>query len=72
MPKRRRLLLSLEHADWLGAVVSVVRGGRVQTSPDALVDRMHDCSEVTLESDLDLDDKSHLGTAFWILALPGA
>jgi hypothetical protein len=65
-------LLSLEHADWLGAIVSVVRGGAgADASPDGLVNGIRNCPEVTLdESDPDLDDESHLETAFWIVALP--
>lgn len=65
------LLISLEHADWLGAIISVVRGGAGgDASPDALVDGIRNCPEVTLESDLDIDDQSHLRAAFWIVAPP--
>lgn len=65
------ILLSLEHADWLGAIVSVVRRGPgADASPDALVDGIRECPEVELEASLDLDEESHLQTAFWILALP--
>jgi hypothetical protein len=65
------VLLSLQHADWLGAIVSVVRAGPGQdASPDGLVSGIRNCPEVTLESDLDLDDESHLETAFWKVALP--
>jgi hypothetical protein len=64
------LLLSLEHADWLGAIVTVARNGPgADASPDALVDGIRNCPEVALESDLDLDDESHLEAAFWIVAL---
>jgi hypothetical protein len=65
------ILLSLELGDWLGAIVSVVRngpGGRA--SPAALVDGIGNCPEVVLESDLDVDDESHLNAAFWIVAVP--
>jgi hypothetical protein len=65
------LLLSLEHADWGGAIISIVRDGSgADASPDALVNGIRDCPEVELESDLDLDDESHLEAAFWIVALP--
>jgi hypothetical protein len=67
------LLLSLEHADWLGAIVSAVRAGPgADASPDSLVDGIRNCPEVELESDLDLDldDESHLEAAFWIVSLP--
>ncbi len=66
-------LLSLEHADWLGAIVSVVRAGPgADASPESLVDGIRHCPEVELESDLDLDEVTHLETAFWIVAGPWA
>ena len=65
------LLLSLEHADWLGAIIGMIRNGPgADASPDALVDGIRNCPELELESNLDLDDESHLEAAFWIVALP--
>jgi hypothetical protein len=65
------LLLSLEHADWLGAIVSVVRDGPgADASPSALVAGIRDCPEVEHGTDFDIDDESHLDAAFWIVALP--
>jgi len=65
------LLISLEHADWLGAIISVVRDGPgADASPEALVDGIRNCPELVLESDLDIDEESHLEAAFWIVALP--
>jgi len=65
------LLLSLELADWLGAIISTVRHGPgADASPDALVDGIRNCPEVVSESPLDLDEESHLEAAFWIIALP--
>jgi hypothetical protein len=65
------VLLSLEHADWLGAIVSAVRAGAGgDASPSSLVDGIRNCPEVELGSDLDLDDESHLEAAFWIVSLP--
>jgi hypothetical protein len=65
------LLLSLEHADWAGAIISVVRDGSgADASPDALVDGIRNCPEVEFESELDLDDESHLEAAFWIVTPP--
>lgn len=65
------ILLSLEHADWLGAIVTVARDGPgADASPDALVDGIRTCPEVELASELDLDDETHLEAAFWIVALP--
>jgi hypothetical protein len=70
-PEEEAILLTLEHADWLGAIVSVVRQGLgADASPEALVDGIRACPEVELEADLDPDDEAHLETAFWILALP--
>lgn len=65
------LLLSLEHADRLGAIISAVRDGPSgDASPDALVDRIRNCPEVVTESGIDFDEESHLEAAFWIIALP--
>jgi hypothetical protein len=70
-PEEESVLLSLEHADWLGAIVTVVRAGQgADASPETLVDGIRRCPEVQLETDLDLDDEAHLRTAFWIVALP--
>jgi hypothetical protein len=64
-------LLTLEHADWLGTIVSIVRQGPgADASPEALVEGLRTCPEVKLESGLDPDDAAHLHAAFWILALP--
>ena len=70
-PEEEATLLTLEHADWLGAILSVVRRGRdADASPEALADGITTCPELELEAELDLDEKAHLETAFWILALP--
>ncbi len=69
--EEQSLLLSLEHADWLGAIISVVRDGvGADASPDALVDGIRHCPEVVIESDLDLDEEFHLEAAFWIVVVP--
>jgi hypothetical protein len=65
------LLISLEMADWLGSIVTAVRSGPgSDASPRALMDGVRNCPEVELESDLDIDDESHLDAAFSIVALP--
>jgi hypothetical protein len=65
------LLMSLELADWLGAIISIVRDGpRADASPRALVKGIETCPELELEADLDVDDESHLNAAFWIVAVP--
>ena len=70
-PEEEATLLTLEHADWLGAIVSVARQGPgADASPEALADGIRECPEVELEADLDPDDENHLLAAFWILALP--
>jgi hypothetical protein len=46
-PEEEATLLSLEHADWLGAIVSVVRKGvGADASPEALVEGISACPEV--------------------------
>jgi hypothetical protein len=65
------LLLSLEHADWLGAIVTLVRAGPgANASPDSLVEGIRNCPEVELESEIDIDDESALDAAFWIVVVP--
>ena len=65
------LLLSLEHADWLGAIVSLVRAGPgADASPDSLVEGIRNCPEVDLESDIDVDEESTLDAAFWMIVVP--
>jgi hypothetical protein len=70
-PAEEATLLTLEHADWLGTIVSIVRqGAGADASPETLVLGIRACPEVELEADLDPDDEAHVQTAFWILALP--
>jgi hypothetical protein len=58
-------LLSLEHADWLAAVIVTVReGAGCEASGEALADAVNHCPEVPLEADLDLDEELHLEAAF--------
>lgn len=70
-PEEEATLIALERADWLGAIVSVVRKGRgADASPEALARGISTCPEVELEGNLDPDDESLIVTAFTILALP--
>ena len=70
-PEEEATLLSLEHADWLGAIVTVVRQGPLSdASPEALADGIRACPEVDVPPDFDFEDLAHAETAFWILALP--
>jgi hypothetical protein len=65
------LLMSLEMADWLGAIVSIVRDGAgADASPNAMVEGVRNCPEVELEAELGVDDESHINAAFWIVAVP--
>lgn len=63
------MLVSLQHADWLAPIICAVRNGPgADASPRALVEGVRNCPEV--ESDIDIDDESHLDAAFWIVAVP--
>lgn len=66
------ILLSLQHADWLGAIVSAVRvGPGGDASPRALAAGIAACPEVESEAGLDLEEETaHAEAAFWILAAP--
>jgi hypothetical protein len=51
------LLLTLEHADWLGAIVELVRAGPGASGrPGDLVAAIHRCPEVEIGPDVDPDD----------------
>lgn len=64
-------LISLEHPDWLGAIVTAVRRGPgSDASPQTLAAGVADCPEVVLDAPLDIDDTTSLQTAFSIVALP--
>src|SRR5207249_10239810 len=56
-PEEEATLLTLEHADWLGAILTVVRHGPgADASPDTLVHGIRACPEVELETGFDPDD----------------
>lgn len=64
-------IASLEHADWLGAILSVVRvGPGADATPETLVEGIWNCPEVETEAGYDEDGDSAVQTAFWIVALP--
>ena len=64
-------LASLEHADWLGAILSAVRAGAgSDAAPERLVAGISSCPEIHDVDDLDVDDESMLESAFWTLAMP--
>jgi hypothetical protein len=66
-PSEQAKLLSLEHADWLGAVVGLVRSGiGASAEPEDLARYVDECPEVEAPP-LDLDDRLFVETAFEIL-----
>lgn len=71
-PEEEAMLISIEHADWVGAIVSAVRAGPgADASPRALVAGIAACPEVEPGPGADFDDDAaHLQAAFWILAAP--
>jgi hypothetical protein len=70
-PEEEASLDSLEHADWLGAIVSLVRAGRgAEASTKQLVEGIRTCPEVEIPSELDFDDVLFIETAFSIIVFP--
>jgi hypothetical protein len=70
-PEEDALIASLEHADWLGAVAALVRAGPgASAEPVALVAGIRSCPEVHAEGEFDLDEESHVETAFELISLP--
>lgn len=62
------LLLTLERADWLGAIVELVRAGPgTPARPEDLVAAIHRCPEVEIAPDVDLDDDELTDAAFSIV-----
>lgn len=56
-PEEEASLISLERADWLGAIVSVVRAGlSADASPETLAASIRTCPEVEMGPDVDPDD----------------
>jgi len=71
-PEEEAMLFSIQHADWLGAIVSAVRAGPgADASPRSLVAGIAACPEVEAGPGADLDDDiGLLEAAFSILAVP--
>jgi hypothetical protein len=71
-PEEEAMLGSIEHADWIGAIVSAVRSGPgSDASPRSLVAGIAACPEVEPGPGGDSDDDAaFLEAAFWILAVP--
>lgn len=71
-PEEEAMLISIEHADWLGAIVSAVRAGPgADASQRSLVAGIAACPEVEPGPGTDLDDDvAFLEAAFSILSVP--
>jgi hypothetical protein len=65
-------IMALEHADWVGAIVSAVRSGPgADASPAALVRGIYECPEVDVEAEPDFDgDGALVDMAFTLVSLP--
>lgn len=64
-------IISLEHADWLGAIVSAVRAGPgAEASASSLAAGIYTCPEVNIEGGVDVDDGAAEEMAFEIVSLP--
>ena len=64
-------IISLEHADWLGAIVSAVRAGPgAEASASTLAAGIYACPEVNIEGGVDVDDCAVEEMAFEIVSLP--
>jgi hypothetical protein len=64
------MLDTLEHADWLGAVVSLVRAGPgAKADPSAIVRGIESCPEVNIPAGIDFDERGSLEAAFSIVSL---
>ena len=62
---------ALEHADWLGAIVSAVRAGPgTGASANALVAGIHACPEVSVQGDVDAHEDTAVEWAFLLLSQP--
>jgi hypothetical protein len=62
-------IMSLENADWLGAVVATVRTGvGAAADPASLVVAIHACEEVELADDFDPETDQAVETAFTIIS----
>ncbi|MBS1894768.1 MAG: hypothetical protein JST59_25995 [Actinobacteria bacterium] len=71
-PEEEAMMSSIEHADWLGAIVSLVRAGPgADASPRSLVAGIAACPEVEPGPGGDSDDDvAFLEAAFSVLAVP--
>jgi len=68
-PGVEAMIMSLEDADWLGAVVSAVRSGPGSPAdPASLVAGIHSCKEVDVADDYDPGNDGFVEAAFEILS----
>jgi hypothetical protein len=69
-PEEEANLISLERADWLGAIVSTVRAGAgADAAPASLAASIRTCPEVELGPDDDPGDDAFSESAFRVVAL---
>lgn len=62
-------LASLEHADWLGAVIGLVRAGvGARAEPDDLLRYANSCPEI--EGEIDFDDEDMVETGYEMILTP--
>lgn len=70
-PEEEASIGTMEHADWLGAVVSSVRAGPgSRASPAALVHGIETCPEVEVEGGLDPDEVPLIEHGFELSTFP--
>jgi hypothetical protein len=70
-PEEEASIATMEHADWLGAVVSSVRAGPGSAAtPAALAHGIATCPEVELEAGLDPDELSLIEHGFELSTFP--
>lgn len=65
-PEEEAAVMALEHADWLGAVVGLLRAGvGASASPEALVGYINECPEV--DGTVEDEDASVIEIAFEVV-----
>lgn len=70
-PEEESLIVSMERADWLGAIVELVRAGPgARARPEDLVRAIAECPEVVVAGDWDPDDDTLTETTFELVSWP--
>lgn len=64
-------IIALQHADWLGAIVTAVRSGAGSSATASdLATGIYECPEVNTETDIDAEGNSVERLAFELVSLP--